>query len=466
MDHALLVRMSDALAYPDEQFQPRPQAEFVRFAVRGERPAFDVFHGKVRHPIDGGAGVEDLGDGRMLHLRQQLALNLEVRELARIEAPSLQTLQGDGAVHRLQLFGTVDLAHAAAAEHGFDAIGPEPRAGCQHLAAAAAVAAARRKLLRRREIVITIDCHRRSPGPSPHGSRSPAPIRYTHARPSAMRPMPHDNDTTQRTELSPGPRRAGPHSACVVVIHGEGLGKRIDVGERAIVVGRSQESDLHIPHPSVSRQHCSIWRDADGYRVRDLGATNRTRVNEDKVQESALMDGDHITVGETILKFISHASVEARYHEEVYQLATHDALTDLCNRRHFMELLEKEIARAQRHGRPLALAILDVDLFKRINDEHGHIAGDGVLRQLADILRQHVRGEDVAARIGGEEYGDGVVFDHARGARTQGPAAMLGSRRAGSSRLLRRRRTPARGRFAGAGQRDADVGVLAIRRGR
>jgi diguanylate cyclase (GGDEF)-like protein len=69
-----------------------------------------------------------------------------------------------------------------------------------------------------------------------------------------------------------------------------------------------------------------------------------------------------------------------------------------------MELLEKEIARAQRHGRPLALAILDVDLFKRINDEHGHIAGDGVLRQLADILRQHVRGEDVAARIGGEEF--------------------------------------------------------------
>lgn len=238
-----------------------------------------------------------------------------------------------------------------------------------------------------------------------------------------MRPMPHDNDTTQRTELSPGPRRAGPHSACVVVIHGEGLGKRIDVGERAIVVGRSQESDLHIPHPSVSRQHCSIWRDADGYRVRDLGATNRTRVNEDKVQESALMDGDHITVGETILKFISHASVEARYHEEVYQLATHDALTDLCNRRHFMELLEKEIARAQRHGRSLALAILDVDLFKRINDEHGHIAGDGVLRQLADILRQHVRGEDVAARIGGEEFA--VLLPEASAADAQAFAERL-----------------------------------------
>jgi diguanylate cyclase (GGDEF)-like protein len=219
-----------------------------------------------------------------------------------------------------------------------------------------------------------------------------------------MPSTPDDRDTTQRTELSPGPRRAGPQTACVVVIHGEGLGRRVDVGEQPIVVGRSHESDLRIPHPSVSRQHCSIWRDADGYRVRDLGSTNRTRVNDQRIEECALADGDHVTVGETILKFISHASVEARYHEEVYQLATHDALTELCNRRHFLELLDKEIARAERHGRPLALAILDVDLFKGVNDAHGHIAGDGVLKQIAELLRNHVRGEDVAARIGGEEF--------------------------------------------------------------
>lgn len=219
-----------------------------------------------------------------------------------------------------------------------------------------------------------------------------------------MCPDPEDRDTTQRTELSPGPRRSGPQTACVVVIHGEGLGKRVDVAEQPVIVGRAHDCDLHIPHASVSRQHCSIWRVADGYRLRDLGSTNRTRVNERQVEASDLADGDHITVGETILKFISHASVEARYHEEVYQLATHDALTEIYNRRHFLELLEKEIARAQRHDRPLALAILDVDLFKRVNDEHGHIAGDGVLRQIAGILRHHVRGEDIAARIGGEEF--------------------------------------------------------------
>jgi len=211
-------------------------------------------------------------------------------------------------------------------------------------------------------------------------------------------------NTTQLTLLSGGPRRSGPRSACVVVIHGEGLGRRADIEGKPVVVGRSQEADLHIPHKSVSRQHCEIWRDGDEYRIRDLGATNCTRVNDLPVKEGVLADGDHVTLGESILKFISHSSVEARYHEEVYQLATHDALTELYNRRHFVELVDKEIARAQRHGRPLVMCIIDVDLFKPVNDQYGHIAGDGVLRQLAALVRGFVRGEDIAARIGGEEF--------------------------------------------------------------
>ena len=140
---------------------------------------------------------------------------------------------------------------------------------------------------------------------------------------------PHDPPTTQRTILSDGPSPASPRSACVVVIHGEGLGRRADIDTARVRVGRSQEADLHIPHNSVSRLHCELWRDGDTYWVRDLGATNTTRLNDTPVAQSALVDGDHITLGESILKFISHSSVEARYHEEIYQLATHDALTEM-----------------------------------------------------------------------------------------------------------------------------------------
>ena len=218
-------------------------------------------------------------------------------------------------------------------------------------------------------------------------------------------PSPPDNaDITQRTQLSGGPHRPGPRSACVVVIHGEGLGRRADIGEHPVLVGRSQEADLVIAHKSVSREHCRLWLDGDACRIRDLGATNRTRLNDAPIEEAELADGDHIVVGESILKFIGHTSVEARYHEEIYQLATHDALTELYNRRHFIEMLDKEIARTLRHGRTLALCIFDVDLFKPVNDTFGHIAGDEVLRVIGAIVREHVRGDDIASRIGGEEF--------------------------------------------------------------
>jgi diguanylate cyclase (GGDEF)-like protein len=193
-------------------------------------------------------------------------------------------------------------------------------------------------------------------------------------------------------------------AACVVVISGEGLGRRVDVDRRRIVVGRSEDADLCIPHSSVSRRHCEVWRDGNTYRVRDLRATNPTRVNDMTVEETELEDGDHIAVGECLLKFISATSVEARYHAELQQLATNDALTELPNRRHFVETVDKEIQRSQRLGLPLAMCIVDIDHFKKINDQFGHIAGDDALRQVALILRGFVRSGDIAARIGGEEF--------------------------------------------------------------
>jgi len=189
-----------------------------------------------------------------------------------------------------------------------------------------------------------------------------------------------------------------------VVIHGPGIGSRVDIGDARISVGRSPQTDLHVPHASISRRHCEFWRSGDNYFVRDLGSTNRTRLNELPIEVAELADGDHIVLGDVILKFISHSSVEAGYHEEIYQLATHDALTGLFNRRQFSDLLASEAARSLRREPNTVLAIIDVDHFKRINDRFGHLEGDGVLKKLAEILRSHVRAGDVLARIGGEEF--------------------------------------------------------------
>jgi len=216
--------------------------------------------------------------------------------------------------------------------------------------------------------------------------------------------MPHD--TTGRTMLIGAIRNeSAPRAvACVVVISGERLGQRADIHNRRIVIGRASEADFCIPHSSVSRRHCEFWKDGETYRVRDLGATNPTRVNDLAVEEAVLEDGDHIAVGECVLKFISPTSDEARYHAEVFQLATNDALTELPNRRHFIEAVDKELTRSVRDGLPVAMCIVDIDHFKKINDQFGHIAGDDALRQVALILRSFVRIGDIAARIGGEEF--------------------------------------------------------------
>jgi diguanylate cyclase (GGDEF)-like protein len=93
-----------------------------------------------------------------------------------------------------------------------------------------------------------------------------------------------------------------------------------------------------------------------------------------------------------------------RLHRIVERQASTDGLTDLANRRHFEETLASEISRAERFGGELALVLADLDDFKKVNDRYGHQAGDDVLREFAEILRETVRDIDLAARYGGEEF--------------------------------------------------------------
>jgi diguanylate cyclase (GGDEF)-like protein len=94
----------------------------------------------------------------------------------------------------------------------------------------------------------------------------------------------------------------------------------------------------------------------------------------------------------------------ARRFREARQLADLDALTGLHNRRYFHETLAREAARAQRYDRRLALVIFDLDGFKAINDRIGHLAGDGVLAEVAQRVRSVVRSADVPCRVGGDEF--------------------------------------------------------------
>ena len=214
----------------------------------------------------------------------------------------------------------------------------------------------------------------------------------------------NSNTTQRRLIRPPGAREGQGTSASLVVIHGELLGQRVELDAGSVVIGRSPDCEFQINHRSVSRQHCRIWREGESYRLRDLDSTNKTFLNEQPILEAELRDGDHIAVGDNVLKFMERGSLEARYHDELYQLATSDPLTGLYNRRQFQELMEKEILRATRHARSLTLALLDIDHFKSINARFGHPAGDGVIKAIATLLRQSARADQLVARIGGEEF--------------------------------------------------------------
>lgn len=195
--------------------------------------------------------------------------------------------------------------------------------------------------------------------------------------------------------------------ACLVNLHppGPDIGKRVALHNPQYIVGRDSEAGFVVSRSSVSRQHARLYVDDSGaWWVEDLNSTNGTFVNENRIKHQQLTDADQVRFGDAIYKFLSGSNIESAYHEAIHNMAIQDGMTGIHNKRYFMEFLEREIAVCVRHGHPLTLVMFDVDHFKKINDGHGHLAGDAVLKDLAARIKPRIRREDLFARYGGEEF--------------------------------------------------------------
>jgi two-component system cell cycle response regulator len=172
------------------------------------------------------------------------------------------------------------------------------------------------------------------------------------------------------------------------------------------VLGRSVEAALQVEDEGISRRHCKVAHSNAGtFQIIDLGSTNGTYVNGVKVTLAELQDGDKIQIGSnTILKFSLQDELEEHYQRSLYESATRDGLTRTFNKKYFMDTLKKEFAYCVRHRVPLSVVMVDVDHFKRINDNFGHPAGDFVLQRIAQRVGDTIRTEDLFARVGGEEF--------------------------------------------------------------
>src|SRR5437660_1333253 len=195
------------------------------------------------------------------------------------------------------------------------------------------------------------------------------------------------------------------YQACLIHIYptGPAMGTRYPLAESPTVLGRGDNCQINIADESVSRRHASIQGDQDGFTVIDLQSTNGTFVNEEHVSSHRLEDGDYLHIGNCIYRFLASGNLEAEYHEELYRLAIVDALTGVHNKRYFLEFLGRELGYTTRYHRYLSLAMIDLDRFKSVNDQMGHLAGDVALRELAARVKHPVRKGDSLAGDGGEE---------------------------------------------------------------
>ncbi len=190
----------------------------------------------------------------------------------------------------------------------------------------------------------------------------------------------------------------------LVQIYGDDLGKRFPINPE-ISLGRALTNTIVLEAESVSRRHGLCYRRGRKHLLMDLGSTNGTLLNDAIIDgETELSHGDVLTIGSTVFKFIAGNNAEANYYEEIYQLTIIDGLTQIHNRRYFIEFLERELVRSARTGTPLSLVLFDVDMFKSLNDNYGHLFGDRVLKHVVRLAQPLVRREQLIARYGGDEF--------------------------------------------------------------
>jgi diguanylate cyclase (GGDEF)-like protein len=205
-----------------------------------------------------------------------------------------------------------------------------------------------------------------------------------------------------------GPDGGPKGNDCLVVIYTKEptlLGRRFVLDTSPIRIGRGAENHIVLEGDSVSRRHAHFEQRSGAWWCVDDGSTNGSYVNDDQImREARLGNGDRIKIGPTIFKFLSGQDVEAQYHEEIYRMTIIDGLTQVHVKRYLLEALDKELMRARRHVRELSFLMIDIDHFKKINDVHGHLAGDYVLKEVAKHMQQRIRRDEVLARYGGEEF--------------------------------------------------------------
>jgi len=219
--------------------------------------------------------------------------------------------------------------------------------------------------------------------------------------------FPEFGNTVTATELGGDPfAEAEPMSnrATLVLVAGTRPGEVYTLKD-VTVIGRDPMADIMIDDSAVSRRHVKLTLHGDACIVEDLGSANGTFVGGSRITRMEVTNGERIQLGpRVVLRFSFIDEAEEKMLRQLFESSTRDPLTGAYNKKYITERLTGEVAHALRHHSSLEVVVLDLDRFKQINDQHGHLAGDAVLRQVAARVQTVIRSEDVFGRFGGEEF--------------------------------------------------------------
>jgi diguanylate cyclase (GGDEF)-like protein len=212
------------------------------------------------------------------------------------------------------------------------------------------------------------------------------------------------DEPTQNVEIPVARPKRTDRKPFFVVYSGLDEGRIIPIPAGHASIGRGEDATIPLRDDGLSRRHAVVTYENEVVAVSDLGSTNGTFVNGEAISHKPLEDGDRVQIGSVQLKLTFKDEVDAAFAVRQYKSSKRDTLTGCYNKRHVLELLKTELVFVKRHQRPLAVLMIDLDHFKKLNDTEGHLAGDAVLSTVGELLRAELRQPDLIARFGGEEF--------------------------------------------------------------
>jgi two-component system, cell cycle response regulator len=245
------------------------------------------------------------------------------------------------------------------------------------------------------------------PSKRPRRSTVPPPTVPSAQGPDSSPPVPSSPEVrTTETEVVVAPLSTVGSRPILTLLSGVNAGQLYAIERAETIIGRARDAGVRLEDVGVSRQHARITRTtAATFVIEDLHSTNGVYLNGKRIDRDALTPGDQVQIGsDVILRFGMIDAAEEALARQLFESSTRDALTGAWNRKYFLGRLASEIAYAERHHTRLSLLMFDLDHFKKVNDTHGHVAGDAVLRNVGLVVGTLLRAEDVFARYGGEEF--------------------------------------------------------------